>query len=100
VSAAHTPGPWHIEIQSDGVPYIYDETGNFLAFAHPKAAAFVLRACNAHDKLTAERDELVATLEQINTLACYASEENIEAREAALLQIGEKARTAVAKVKP
>lgn len=39
-----------------------------------------------------ERDRLRATLEMINMLACYASEENIDSREQVLLRIGELAR--------
>jgi hypothetical protein len=39
-----------------------------------------------------ENQQLRAVLDEINMLACYASEENTDAREAALLEIGRLAR--------
>ena len=44
--------------------------------------------------------QLEAALRQINTLACYASEENTDAREAALLEIGKLARANLAPKEP
>lgn len=41
------------------------------------------------------RNQLVEALERINEYACYASEENTDAREAMLLRIGETARSAI-----
>lgn len=42
------------------------------------------------------RDALVVALEKINTMACYASEEDTESREGVLLMIGDTARAALA----
>jgi hypothetical protein len=42
--------------------------------------------------------KLLEALEQINLMACYASEENTDARAEMLLKIGETARAAVAEV--
>ncbi|MGA8026444.1 MAG: hypothetical protein WB992_04810 [Bryobacteraceae bacterium] len=44
------------------------------------------------DQYTAEIERLRAALERINTLACYASEENTDSRGAVLLEIGKLAR--------
>jgi hypothetical protein len=45
--------------------------------------------------LHAHADKLFATLDSINIAACYASEENINARAEALLHIGARARGAM-----
>jgi hypothetical protein len=44
------------------------------------------------DRAHADRAWLLGVLERINTLACYASEENTDSREAVLLEIGKLAR--------
>ena len=53
-----------------------------------------------HDRivsaLRAENEALMGTLDQINTMACYASEENTSLRPQALLEIGKLARAALA----
>ena len=41
--------------------------------------------------------DLLAELETINSLACYATEANTSARLDALLEIGKRARAAIAK---
>ena len=46
--------------------------------------------------LRAENEALMGTLDQINTMACYASEENTSLRPQALLEIGKLARAALA----
>ena len=46
-----------------------------------------------HGECAAEIHRLESLLRQINILACYASEENTDAREAALLEIGKLARS-------
>ena len=52
-----------------------------------------------HDRivsaLRAENEALMGTLDQINTMACYASEENTSLRPQALLEIGKLARAAL-----
>lgn len=47
------------------------------------------------EKAEAERDALREALEEINLMACYASEEDTDSREAMLLKIGESARAAI-----
>lgn len=58
-----------------------------------KTCRELLARCNA---LEVERDRLRSKLDDINLLACYASEENTERRARVLLQIGEVARAALA----
>ncbi len=56
------------------------------------------RGRDYHNEIRAERDRLRATLDEINTMACYASEENIDSREEILLKIGANARAALAAI--
>lgn len=55
-------------------------------------------AARANAALIAAAPRLHAALEKINALACYASEENTDFRETALLEIGATARAALALV--
>ncbi len=48
------------------------------------------------DEARAEITALKTVLEEINMIACYASEEDIDSQPKALLMIGEKARAALA----
>jgi hypothetical protein len=56
--------------------------------------ALVALETNWKQVLRGNSCRLESLLRQINTLACYASEENTDAREAALLEIGKLARSA------
>lgn len=50
------------------------------------------QALDTIGKLQKERDDLQARLFRINLLACYATEENTDARYQCLLEIGKLAR--------
>ena len=95
--SAHTPGSWRVSANSvatvvtdkqiiciceggegDGIEPSWDE-----------------RDSNA--RLIAAAPDLLAELETINSLACYATEANTSARLDALLEIGKRARAAIAK---
>lgn len=49
------------------------------------------------DALRAVNAELLAALERIDGMACYASEENTDAKDDVLLMIGTHARAAIAR---
>lgn len=55
MSAQHTPTPWHDEIGAPGSASgltVRDENGNIIArVGSIDDAAFIVRACNAHDEL-------------------------------------------------
>ena len=53
-----------------------------------------------HGECAAEIARLTAALRDIEMFACYASEENIDSREAVLLEIGNRARKALAPKEP
>ena len=55
-------------------------------------AAYIVTAVNNHESL-------VAALETINSMSCYASEENTDSRESMLLEIGKQSRAALAAIK-
>lgn len=57
MSTQHTPTPWHDEIGAPGSSSgltVRDENGNIIArVGSIDDAAFIVRACNAHDELVA-----------------------------------------------
>jgi gamma-glutamyl phosphate reductase len=70
--AKHTPGPWESAYSVHGARFlIRAERGAVIGEVWHSAAAnaaFIVKACNAHDRLTAERDELVAALRDMLNL--------------------------------
>ena len=93
--SAHTPGPWSVNASLGH--RIYTEGKGCTLIATPG----YLRdggAEVANARLIAAAPDLLAELETINSLACYATEANASARLDALLEIGKRARAAIAKV--
>ena len=67
----------------------------------PIRSQSALELLETHAKALEEQNVLLrAALEMINMLACYASEENTDSREAVLLQIGKLARGEVSPAVP
>ena len=68
---AHTPTPWHLTDAYTDKPFeplIASARGDgissdIIAGASPDNAAFIVRACNAHDDLVAALEEIVSLAE-------------------------------------
>jgi hypothetical protein len=100
----HTPGPW---IEVDGERF---EAERVITNKHRQDRQMV-GVCGldvdffgeigleqkANARLIASAPDLLEALNQVNSAACYASEEAPETREAMLLHIGEIARAAITK---
>jgi hypothetical protein len=104
----HTPTPWHKVVRpapcrecakqnvTETAIVGADEIEIMLTSPHNEYGLadvdidFVISAVNNHESL-------LAALERINEFACYASEENTDARADMLLRIGITARAAIAK---
>ena len=91
---AFTPGPWITVHQPEdgGAFHIDSYAGLHIAQTIGGLVGEQANAC-----LIAAAPDLYAALDRINVAACYASEEDTDAREAVLLHIGELAHAALAK---
>lgn len=86
----HTPTPWNIHkgltpVSGDS---IFSEESGYEVARIPRFdatimgdeyegnTAFIVQACNAHDALVAQRDELVAALEEAWRVICWAAQES------------------------
>lgn len=58
--SAHTPTPWKISEFGDGLSFISAADRAVTQACRPEDAAFIVKACNAHDNLVRCMD-LVAT---------------------------------------
>lgn len=99
---SHTPGPWSARLNTFSRWEILDARGVLAHISRdddpaspPPITEIAANAC-----LIAAAPVLLAALEEINLMACYASEEDIDSREAMLLRIGELARAAIALAEP
>lgn len=90
---AFTPGPWQYLRSPSGPIRVGPSHNCTVAVApFPPTGDQEANAC-----LIAAAPDLYEALDRINVAACYASEEDTDAREAVLLHIGELARAALAK---
>jgi hypothetical protein len=98
-----TPGPWiqrgESVVTNRPMLCAYNETSVF-SFKRPFAerlanAAFIVRACNAHDELVAALRDVMGT----NAPTCWAAELGIEEYERRIAIVN-RARAALAKVAP
>lgn len=94
MSGQHTPGPWHTYKTTT---YIAIRAQARIQVAQLWKSKRAPIDQEADARLIASAPDLLEALNQINMLACYASEEATETREAVLLHIGETARAAIAK---
>lgn len=100
---AFTPGPWRIAKRGeDEAFYVVERDEPNEPSRHAYRVAHVLdynelQQNTANACLIAAAPDLYEALDRINVAACYASEEDTDAREAVLLHIGELARAALAK---
>jgi hypothetical protein len=93
----HTPGPW--------VVYRSEKVGSTIGIDSASGGAVVWYGDDPFNGIRNEADaqlicaapDLLSALEKINEWACFASEEDINARLMALQQIGMHARAAIAK---
>jgi hypothetical protein len=98
---AHTPGPWKLfDDERHERIEVYVTEGGFEKVIATLDTGFrepFESQQRANAKLIAEAPAMAQTLRDINVLACYASEENTDDREAALLEVGKKARAVLEK---
>lgn len=90
---AFTPGPWQY-LRSPSGPIRVGPSHNCTVAVAPFPPT---GDQEANARLIAASPDLYEALDRINVAACYASEEDTDAREAVLLHIGELARAALAK---
>ena len=75
----HTPTPWHIETKKIHFADIYSLSGVWVAHCESavadsvKDAAFIVRACNAHDDLVEALEMLMQTCQEEGHLIRLAS---------------------------
>ena len=91
----HTPGPWRIH-ETPTYYGIMADARVLVAVVNKSKKSKVETEANLI--LLASAENLLAALEQINSLACYASEEDTSKRAEVLLAIGDTARKAISEI--
>jgi hypothetical protein len=90
----HTPGPWVAKPD----PNACQPDDWCVGLSGSEANIDKVAVCSKQDAhLIAAAPDLLEALKKVNDAACYASEEDTETREAALLMIGQLARAAIAR---